>query len=183
VSPVEWVKGFDRSVVAELRASARIDAWQERLHVAVPRAGWLRHAACRGLTALMFPPARTAGRPPRSGARQHPAEVAALAVCAGCPVRLACLGEARQLEVDAPYTDVHGIRGGLTVDQRVRVYRRIQPRPRSGCDLQPCGTEAAYMRHRYRDEPACRSCLEAHAARTADRDGHAGRRNHHARSA
>lgn len=28
-------------------------------------------------------------------------------------------------------------------------------------DLQPCGTPAAYMRHKYRGQDACRACLDA----------------------
>jgi len=28
--------------------------------------------------------------------------------------------------------------------------------------MKPCGTEAAYRRHKYRREPACNPCLDAH---------------------
>lgn len=31
-------------------------------------------------------------------------------------------------------------------------------------DMKPCGTEAAYRRHRRRGEPACQPCRQAHAA-------------------
>jgi hypothetical protein len=30
--------------------------------------------------------------------------------------------------------------------------------------LKPCGTQAAYMKHRRRGEPPCRECLDAHSA-------------------
>lgn len=34
-------------------------------------------------------------------------------------------------------------------------------------DVKPCGTPAAYMRHLRRQEPPCRECLDARAARAA----------------
>jgi len=38
-------------------------------------------------------------------------------------------------------------------------------------DAQPCGTEAAYQRHRRRKEPACYPCLQANARAHADQRG------------
>ena len=177
----EWVRGFDRTVIAELRAAAQVVAWQERLYVAEPYDGWHRRAACLGLTELMYPKVRP-GRPRSDGKLPRDEDVrVAIAVCESCPVRLACLGDARDFEVDRRASEVHGVRGGLTVAHRLHAYRRLCPRPT--VEHQPCGTEAAYMRHRYHEEPPCRSCLEAHAARTAEKYQRAGRRNHHARSA
>ena len=38
-------------------------------------------------------------------------------------------------------------------------------------DLQPCGTSAAYTRHRRKGEPACYACLQAEARLRQDRKG------------
>lgn len=40
-------------------------------------------------------------------------------------------------------------------------------------DLQPCGTDAAYQRHRRRGEQACYACLQAQARTKADLRGNA----------
>ncbi len=39
-----------------------------------------------------------------------------------------------------------------------------QTPPGAGRTLRPCGTQAAYERHLRRREPACRACMDAHAA-------------------
>ena len=39
-------------------------------------------------------------------------------------------------------------------------------------DLQPCGTLAAYTRHRRRREPACYACLQANARDYGERAGY-----------
>lgn len=64
----------------------------------------------------------------------------AKAVCAGCPVKAACLETATE--------DDYGIRGGLTLQER------IQPR-------HPCGTEAAYTRHLAERTTPCEPCMDA----------------------
>lgn len=46
-------------------------------------------------------------------------------------------------------------------------------------ELKPCGTDAAYQRHKKRGEEACDPCKDAHAIRLAQYRGseHTGRRN------
>ena len=49
---------------------------------------------------------------------------------------------------------------------------RCRPRsPWPQWRLAPCGTSAAYRRHRRRGEPACPACLEAERLRNSDRYG------------
>jgi WhiB family transcriptional regulator, redox-sensing transcriptional regulator len=84
----------------------------------MPAQPWMAAAACRGLTALMFPD-RGAGRAEFDAAR---------AVCAGCEV----LGECRRwaISADAPRD---GIVAGLTADERADLRRDAgarRPRPR-----------------------------------------------------
>ncbi len=85
-----------------------------------PRAGdwdWQVDAACRGLdTAVFYHPDNERG-PSRARREQR-----AKSVCAGCPVTAQCLRWA--LEVREPY----GIWGGLTVDERDGVLRRVEDR-------------------------------------------------------
>ena len=42
---------------------------------------------------------------------------------------------------------------------------------RSERELAPCGTDAAYRRHRRRGEPACPACLQAERIRSGQRKG------------
>ena len=99
----------DHRVMKRRRAAALVESWQARLEVAVERPGWSDLAACRGATDVMFP---TCG-----------GDVgAAVAVCMSCPVRLSCLGAARNDELCAP--EIFGVRGGLTPPERSRVYER-----------------------------------------------------------
>lgn len=67
-----------------------------------------------------------------------PAVAAALAICAGCPVRDACLADALRTETVG---SIFGIRGGLTPDQRRKalppVCQRCHTAPATGiryCD-------------------------------------------------
>ena len=76
---------------------------------------WQREAACRGPESVLFFP------PPSSEPRSERdvRELRAKAICGGCPVRLACLKYA--LEIQEP----HGIWGGLTEhERRVLLERR-----------------------------------------------------------
>ncbi|MFF8485207.1 WhiB family transcriptional regulator [Streptomyces antibioticus] len=75
---------------------------------------WQLSAACSGLpTEDWFPQRRQSA-------------VAAVAVCAGCPVRVECLYDALRVEAAAPGDRPYGIRGGLTASER----RRVPPLPR-----------------------------------------------------
>lgn len=46
-------------------------------------------------------------------------------------------------------------------DVRARVAGKQRRRPRNV--IPPCGTESAYQRHRYYDQPRCDPCWAAHA--------------------
>lgn len=106
-------------------------------------------------------------KPSGSGESAPRAEAArirdAKAVCATCPVKAACLA--------AVTDDDHGIWGGLTRDER-RAKPKPAPKPKpTPRTPQPCGTKAAYQRHRYKGEPACDACRKAiRAASKAQRE-------------
>lgn len=106
-------------------------------------------------------------KPSGSGESAPRAEAArirdAKAVCATCPVKDACLAAATD--------DDHGIWGGLTRDER-RAKPKPAPKPKpTPRTPQPCGTKAAYQRHRYKGEPACDACRKAiRAASKAQRE-------------
>lgn len=106
-------------------------------------------------------------KPSGSGESAPRAEAArirdAKAVCATCPVKAACLAAATD--------DDHGIWGGLTREER-RVKPKTAPKPKPKPRTpQPCGTKAAYQRHRYKGEPACDACRKAiRAASKAQRE-------------
>lgn len=94
----------------------------------------------------------------------------ALAICEGCAAREPCL----QWALDH---DEAGVWGGTTDRDRDRLRRgeplverkpaRTAPsgpeRPRR--ELAPCGTPAAYKRHRSRGETPCDACREANTAK------------------
>lgn len=80
---------------------------------------WRDEAACRDRAGLFFGPE---GEWPDDQAAR---EAAARAVCEGCPVRAACLGFALET------SQVHGIWGGMTEQDRRRVKRRRAARRRS----------------------------------------------------
>ena len=139
---------------------------------------WRRDAACRNHpTELFFPSTRgrlrTSRRLVSVGQLQ---EVAALDVCATCPVREECLEYALD-------RDEVGVWGGTTDRDRRRIRkaraaagRRGSGRPETGLlpratawsdgraeYVEPCGTEAAYRRHLRRDEEPCVYCRDAQA--------------------
>jgi WhiB family redox-sensing transcriptional regulator len=71
---------------------------------------WQQHAACTGLgTERFFHPDGERGQ------RRSGREAAAKAVCAGCPVRIACAEHA--LRVREPY----GVWGGMTESEREEI--------------------------------------------------------------
>lgn len=73
----------------------------------VPRWGWQEQAACRDADLELF--FGTEGEPKRERLAR---EARALAICAGCPVRAACLSHAAY----AP--ERYGVWGGTTDEQR-----------------------------------------------------------------
>lgn len=110
-------------------------------------------AACRGATKAMFPYTNM-GRP-RKDRTENRATATAKQVCAGCPVRDACLQQA--LDNDERY----GIWGGLTPQERHTitgrpVIRRGGPPTR---DI-PHGTNAGAQGHLRQGTPMCDECRE-----------------------
>lgn len=97
----------------------------------------------------------------------------ALAVCEDCAAREPCLKWALE-------HDEAGVWGGTTDRDRDRLRRGLPPvertpvrtapsgpeAPRRG--LAPCGTPAAYMRHRRNGEDACEPCREANRLKSAE---------------
>jgi WhiB family redox-sensing transcriptional regulator len=80
--------------------------WHAQRHV------WRDHANC-------------IGRPTRwffASERWRELNELALAICAGCPVRLECLEDALDFEVG--YRVTFGVRGGLLASDRVELVRR-----------------------------------------------------------
>ncbi len=107
---------------------------------------WTARAACRGIAEpdLFFP-------------SQGASATEAVAVCAGCPVRIECLDYAIRWRID------HGIWGGETVRARRRLSRvsdqharRLPPRH---------GTTS-----RYHNGCHCQRCVEAQMAYLQEND-------------
>ena len=78
----------------------------------VQRHQWRDHAACIGKPTRWFYAAE----------RWRELNELALAICAGCPVRLECLEDAIAFEVGDRVT--FGVRGGLLAGERVELVRR-----------------------------------------------------------
>ena len=79
-----------------------------------PIEGWRQHAACNGADLSLFFPA----------GEEKTLTAPALKVCAGCPVKQACLDYA----IETNQTD--GVWGGMTGPDRRRLRRRIRDRDR-----------------------------------------------------
>lgn len=122
------------------------------LHVAGPSDQgdpWQARAACRSHSPELF---FTNGR----GRPSQEQEKAAQVVCRDCPVRTEC-GE-WAIETGQGY----GVWGGMTERQlhaRIRA-RKAKPENR-GSERRPCGTSAAYQRHRKAGEEPCEPCKAA----------------------
>ena len=83
----------------------------------------------------------------------------AKAICASCPVSDQCLTEEL---LRPPGYDWSGIFGGTTSRDRQELRKRLGvSEEREHRQFQPCGTPAAYKRHRRNGEPACEKCLAA----------------------
>jgi hypothetical protein len=137
---------------------------------------WDTNAACRNLPDpdVMYP-----------DPTDEPGTAHALTFCAVCPVGEECLAVADSVEGDVKPAGRFGIRGGLTPVNRWRARKGLplveQPAPRplgtrapppppartrkrAAQDLRPCGTRAAYQRHRRWGEEPCDACREANHA-------------------
>lgn len=119
----------------------------------LPRAEhWTDRAACKGADVdpeIFYP----VGQGPQALDDQEKAK----AICAGCPVKAACLQHA----LDA--REEHGIWAGTDEVER-RKMRRRTGRHGGARQLSPCGTTAAYKRHSRRGEPIDPACREANLA-------------------
>ncbi|WP_082399066.1 MULTISPECIES: WhiB family transcriptional regulator [unclassified Pseudonocardia] len=112
------------------------------------RRDWRDHAQCAGEEHELFFPAGDFGP-------AHDRQVArALAVCAGCPVRAACLAWSVE---ELPY----GIAGGRTAEERGRMRRNRRRRVRRGRVVRP-----RPFRRRIRAAEDGRAELAAGSART-----------------
>lgn len=83
---------------------------------------------------------------------------AAKAICARCPVRLACRDEGRELHAT-------GIWGGEDDEERTKAGAK----PRKTRVPAPCGTEGGAKRHRRYKQIVCAPCLEAESAANRER--------------
>lgn len=136
------------------------------------RPSWRDRAACYGsdvAPAAFF----TIEVDPRNG--RHLAEVRAArslaaSVCVTCPVRVACGSdaEAERLSDPADPNAVRpiGIRAGYFYDssQRPPVKAAASSVQAQTTRLRPCGTRAAYKRHKAWDEEPCDACVEVERA-------------------
>ena len=82
---------------------------------------WRDSAACRDADSEVFFPAGERGTNLGNG-RRPPDYREALRYCSACPVRDACLAEALASERTAGSR--HGVWGGLTPDERLRLVKR-----------------------------------------------------------
>ncbi|WP_327333684.1 WhiB family transcriptional regulator [Streptomyces anulatus] len=94
---------------------------------------------------------------------------AAVTACLSCPVLLLCREAVADEERGQGKQTRYGIRAGLTPVQRWAAdpYTRAA-QGKTGRQLAPCGTAAAYDRHTRRGETACEPCRLAHNKRTAE---------------
>ena len=103
---------------------------------------WRQRAVCREVEPEIFFPDSTLG------------PSVAKAICAGCPVRPACLDWALAVPEE------HGVFGGLDERERKVILRKrgvIKPRT-GGRQPSPCGTRKAYERHIRNNEPIDEKC-------------------------
>ena len=102
---------------------------------------WRAQAACAGDDFLFF----SDNKDDKERARAY---------CRMCLVQAECLDEAMRND------ERYGIWGGLDPDER-RIAKRQKQR------LRPCGTTAAYRRHRAAGEEPCDDCKAAKAEESA----------------
>ena len=119
----------------------------------IPNQQWTSKARCIGVDPSVFFPEEASG---------HDWHAEAKSICARCRVRSECLEAAIERgEV--------GVWGGTDEEERRRIRRDRGLLGTYHRELQPCGTEAAYQRHRRNAEVACEECLRAHRLHIAVR--------------
>lgn len=111
---------------------------------------WQKSAACIGKNNAIF-------YPPSSSGDNTFVYAEARAICATCSVREDCLEDALVNQVSY---DV-GMRGGTTPNERRAIRRERRGITAEIQPIQPCGTRAAYVRHRKHGEEPCEDCREA----------------------
>lgn len=127
-------------------------------------ADWNLRAACRGADPELFDTC--------CAAKTVPPDAADL--CAGCPVRQQCYDLAMSTELGTAPTYRFGIFGGASPAQRADAWPKwatdhgMSPHARRS-GLAPCGTAAAYKRHRQHGEPIDEACAAAYRKRSQDR--------------
>jgi hypothetical protein len=99
---------------------------------------WRQYAACDGSAVDFF---------------DHDQINQALMICQGCAVQPECLAEALQL---TPKSDAGGVWGAHTKAERDRLRPKGRRRP-----VEPCGTYAAYVRHKNQKTTICEPCRAA----------------------
>lgn len=109
---------------------------------------WMAEAACSGMDPNLFFPVR------------GESTEAARAVCETCAVRSDCLNYAVETR------EALGIWGGTS--ERQRRKHHVGARSAVARNVEPCGTDAAYARHRRNGETPCEPCRIAHNVRQAD---------------
>lgn len=146
------VPAGDRRSARPYTASGPHDAAPARLFAA----GWRALARCADVDPEVMFPAPT----------DAIAVETARALCAACPVATACLTDVTAEEYGRGLDSRWGIRGGLTPEERLErataAGEPVTKRPRGRKPLSPCGSVAAYDRHRKRGETICDACREAH---------------------
>lgn len=126
-----------------MRRAGTTPAPTPRTRLATPAGDWQDNAACHGRDTDLFFPEPSGDAEP------------AKAICGGCPSRSDCLQWALDNRVE------HGVYGGLDEHQRRQLLRqRREPKqvPAGGRAKAPCGTRAAYDRHRRNHEPIDELC-------------------------
>jgi hypothetical protein len=134
---------YRRAPQVTLKASGSIDRLAPHQQVTAQR------PACWGVDPEVFfgPADGPAGRP------LHLWERRALAVCAGCPVVMACLAAA----LEFPATEQYGVVGGMTAGQRRAVLQA--PRRRRGRAQRPRKGGQGPAPRRGTSGPAARAAL------------------------
>jgi hypothetical protein len=99
----------------------------------------------------------------------HPSQVlepTVTGLCHGCPAKTACADWALTFIDPITGTHVTGVWGGTTTEERQAIRRGkvITRKPPA-----PCGTRAAYERHRRVGETPCDECKAANTARNQAR--------------
>jgi WhiB family redox-sensing transcriptional regulator len=118
---------------------------------------WRADALCHEYPNVVFFPG-----PPRRGERRDTYETAR-AVCHRCPVLDECLEDTLEAEADMNAEDVHGMFGGLTPNERLRIQGRRERSKPSTARPRPCSvcgktfTPGYKAGHQHLCSPECKA--------------------------